>query len=600
MVVSDVSMLDVPPLRGNPFDLRPIERSRAEDIVARDEILTAWREHMLSQSPRMLLIVGERGSGRTSLINALSSQTTRHFVGQYWHEEDPLKRVLSEISVTFGGHEVPQTMHQTVERLVETLDIEDGPLPLIALDYPSNVDITPFLTLIAPILQRLRALVVVALTNAQLAALEEPVQDLFDKPVHLEPLTSRQIQSLADNRVRRMAREKWPIHPRLLDSVRASTGGNPRAVIRLLRDLIDEKRGTGAVGTFERLLGWDAPFEPEPVQAATVETEIEEQYEPLGEPQLPVSVEEDELEDDWDVEPDDMWEDEGPESEEEAEPDTEPREEDEEDDVQPAEQGATEPSIITDWAPEKGGFVLMEEGTEPPPKQTRPGPPPKQTRPGGFSGLMGRSRQVSDHMPTGADDTPIMESQPPSPPSIPPTDFEPEPADPPKQWTAPKSIDTSAVPIAERPVFATKGELWTVDSDLEETLPKTPDDSPEPEAFDTLEPAFEEEFSSESGIVEDAPPTSAPVSIGPRWESADALNEAHLGSMSDAERLVVSFAGQREISPSDPEIQARLEVGRPRLSQIYNALQRSGILSVRKEGRSRLFKLSDAAAEMLP
>jgi DNA-binding transcriptional ArsR family regulator len=108
------------------------------------------------------------------------------------------------------------------------------------------------------------------------------------------------------------------------------------------------------------------------------------------------------------------------------------------------------------------------------------------------------------------------------------------------------------------------------------------------------------EFSSEPGIVEGAPPTSAPVSIGPRWESADALNEAHLGSMNDAERLVVSIAGQREISPSDTEIQARLEVGRPRLSQIYNALQRSGILSVRKEGRSRLFKLSDAAAEMLP
>jgi DNA-binding transcriptional ArsR family regulator len=592
MVVSDVSMLDIPPLRGNPFDLRPIERSRAEDIVARGEILTVWREHMHSQSPRMLLIVGERGSGRTSLINVLSSQTTRHFVSQYWHDENPLKRVLSEISVTFGGHTVPQTMHQTVEQLVETLDIEDGPLPLIALDYPSNVDITPFLTLIAPILQRLRALVVVALTNAQLAALEEPVQALFDKPVHLEPLTSSQIQSLADNRVRRMAREKWPINLRLLDSVRASTGGNPRDVIHLLRDLIDEKRGTGAEGTFERLLGWNAPFKPEPVQAAIVETKIEEKYEPLEEPQLPVSVEEDEIEDDWDVEPDDMWGDEGLESGEDAEPDTEPREEDEEDNVHhPAEQGDTEPFRITDWAPEKGGFMLMEEGTE---------PPPKQSRSGGFSGLMGRSRQVSDHMPTGTDDTPITESHTPSPPSITPHDFEPEPANPPKQRTAPKSIDTSTTSTAESPVFATEGELWTVDSDLEDTLPEIPDDPLEPEAFDTLEPAFEEEFPSDPGIVEEAPPTYAPVNIGPRWESADALDEAHLGSMSDAERLVVSIAGQREISPSDTEIQARLEVGRPRLSQIYNALQRSGILSARKEGRSRLFKLSDAAAEMLP
>jgi hypothetical protein len=40
-----------------------------------------------------------------------------------------------------------------------------------------------------------------------------------------------------------------------------------------------------------------------------------------------------------------------------------------------------------------------------------------------------------------------------------------------------------------------------------------------------------------------------------------------------------------------------LEVGRPRLSQLYNSLHKSGLLSVRKQGRTRLFKLSNAAAE---
>ena len=585
-------MPDVPPMRGNPFDLRPIERSRAEDLVARNEILTAWKEHMHGQSPRMLLLVGERGSGRTSLINTISSQTTRHFVGQYWHEEDPLKRVLSEISVTFGGHEVPQTMHQTAERLIETLDTADGPLPLIALDYPSNVDFTPFLTLISPILQRLRALVVVSLTNAQLAALEEPVRELYDKPVYLEPLTSKQIQDLANIRVRRMARERWTINPRLLDSVRASTGGNPRDVIHLLRDLIDEKRGMGAEGTFERLFGWQAPFVPEPAQAAVVETEPEGRFEPADDPQLPLPVEE-EIEDDWDVEPDDMWE-EDPELEEEPEPEmeTEPWEEEEEGEVDAptTEHREAESSRITDWAPEKGGFVLMDEGTE---------PPPKQTRSRGFSGLRGRSKQVSDHMPIGTDNnTPIIESLPPSPPPTPLNAPKPKPVEPDERGAAPKAIDTSAIPIDDRPVFASEGELWTVDSDLEETLPEISANSPNSEAHEAVEPAFEE-ITGDSGDTDDLAPTSASVSIAPIWESADTLNEAHLGSLSDAERLVTSIAGQRQVSPSDPEIQARLEVGRPRLSQIYNALQRSGILSVRKEGRSRLFKLSEAAAEIL-
>ena len=202
-------------------------------------------------------------------------------------------------------------------------------------------------------------------------------------------------------------------------------------------------------------------------------------------------------------------------------------------------------------------------------------------------------------MPIGSDnDTPIIESPPPSPPPTPLDDPKPKLVEPDELGAAPKAIDTSAIPIDERPVFASEGELWTVDSDLEETLPEISSNPPESEAYEAVEPVFEE-ISSDSGNADDLAPTSALANIAPRWESADALDEAHLSSMSDAERLVISIAGQREVSPSDPEIQARLEVGRPRLSQIYNALKRSGILSVRKEGRSRLFKLSEAATEML-
>lgn len=87
--------------------------------------------------------------------------------------------------------------------------------------------------------------------------------------------------------------------------------------------------------------------------------------------------------------------------------------------------------------------------------------------------------------------------------------------------------------------------------------------------------------------------------LGPKWESEKTLDTGHLSGMNDAERLIVSIASSREISPSDAEIQARLEVGRPRLSQIYNSLHKSGILAVRKQGRSRLFKISEAAGELL-
>ena len=91
MISEAVSILDLPPLRGNPFDHRPIEPSRAQDLVARDSLMIRLREHIISESPRNILLVGESGSGRTSMVNALShfgisAQTRPKAPGVYVNE----------------------------------------------------------------------------------------------------------------------------------------------------------------------------------------------------------------------------------------------------------------------------------------------------------------------------------------------------------------------------------------------------------------------------------------------------------------------------------------------------------------------------------
>ncbi|MDP6886465.1 MAG: hypothetical protein QGI58_06270, partial [Candidatus Thalassarchaeaceae archaeon] len=237
------SILDLPPLRGNPFDLRPIEPSRAEYLVGRDKLVTEWREHLISQTPRMLLLVGDRGSGRTSLLNTLASTTSRRpYIGQFWPEgDDPVQGIIHELSVHFGGFEIPPTMQQTSDRMVEVLDKETGTLPLIAFDYPAKIDLNPILTRLSPLLQRLRALVVVVLTPSQLAGLDDEVLEMFDSPHHLQNLDERQIQVLSNRRIARSANQKWNIRPNLLQAIKQHSDGNPRRVIRLLRDLVDER-----------------------------------------------------------------------------------------------------------------------------------------------------------------------------------------------------------------------------------------------------------------------------------------------------------------------------------------------------------------------
>ena len=57
---------------------------------------------------------------------------------------------------------------------------------------------------------------------------------------------------------------------------------------------------------------------------------------------------------------------------------------------------------------------------------------------------------------------------------------------------------------------------------------------------------------------------------------------------------------KREISPSDIEMREILGgIGRTRLSQIFNGLNKNGILSVKKVGRSRMFYLSNNAKSQL-
>ena len=281
-------MIDLPALRGNPFDNRPIESSRAHDLVGRKEILHRWREHILSGSPRMILLVGESGSGRTSMINAISSQTPKKYIGQFLSEEgDQAKLVLHEILTHFGTFQSISTMNQLSQKLISLFDEDKGPLPIIALDYPPQIiEINSFLSRICPILSRLRTMVIVSLTESQYLELNEEMRNLFDEPDRLDNFTKIEIQEMVNNRMRLKSKEKWIINPMILNSIHERTGGNPRDTIRILKCLVDEKRDLGYQGTLENLMSFQALKTPVIDEKVYAENNISnDNYEP----NIPVS-----------------------------------------------------------------------------------------------------------------------------------------------------------------------------------------------------------------------------------------------------------------------------------------------------------------------
>ena len=619
--------LGLPLLRGNPFDLRPIESGRAEYLVGRDRLIASWREHIISQSPRMLLLVGERGSGRSSVVRTLASQTRRSFVGQYWPTSDPVNAIIHELAIHFCGFSSSGSNQKMIDDLVSNLEESSGSLPVISLDYPSNIEISMVLNSISPILQRLRALVIVVLTPSQLSSIDEETLELYDRPEYTTHLSKEQIQELSNRLVSRKAREKWIIDDILLSRIHESTSGNPRDVIRLLRDLIDERRDVGAHGALERLMRWkitndsgdvnekdvkkqilfsdesqdniaeednqlsvDEPFETQDFKSQSTHSDDDESIQDvtkyiedqgddlpsndLEENHFNFQTETGEIqvnEEDFSEDPDDLWDDNSDTDVEEI----------------PVESN-TEQGTLDD-------FVYMQPGTEPPMFHSG----------SGFKGLAQRSKLAQSQQPNEEEDTPIIESvseishlwegnkidiesnQPEN--NIPIiSNIEPE-------W----EIEDPKLPEKETSsVISTDSAHWSVEPSMASSLPVF--ENPETEIIETPF-GIEDAPVQPVDIIENKPENTRRENFRPTtsWEPDNPFDEERITYLNEAELLVISMASKREISPSDAELQARLEVGRPRLSQIYNGLYKSGYLSVRKQGRKRLFKITEAAQKLV-
>ena len=647
MDTGGASILDLPPMRRNPFDLRPIEPNNAELLIGRDKVLMAWRDYMISQTPRMLLLVGEQGSGKTSFINALSSQnSSRPYIGQYWPDsDDPAHAIIHDISIHFGGFDLSPSIQQVSDNLVEMLDKENGALPLIAFDYPSSINFDTTLSRLIPMLQRLRALIIVSITPNQHSNLNSEMLDLFDEPHHLSNLDKKEIQNLSNRRMSRSANQKWIIRDSILSAIHENTDGNPRQVVRLLRDLVDERHDSQDGGVLDRLMTWRAPPRKPVTPDPQPKTEIQDDFKDLE--TLDVFIEENEdileeteFEDVLDSEPEDLWDDENLEPEnQDTEDDSEEtsdvwqddfqspenfwdQEEEEEEEEEEERIHVAESESIPDSSDEvymsttaDNAFLYMEEGTE---------PPKSEHRKGNFGNLLNRTVRIGDRLPTGPDNTPIDVAQP--HPSVMPRKLIPEPTNSENNDSTAR-IDRSIKPEDDE-VMSTEGALWIVDTNSKNTLPSIEPSPPPPPKIDNNPVEIETEWFVDDSLPEEEaipepifeapqvsiptipsppppPPTPVsipvqiPVSLGPTWEPDNPFNPIVLQTLTEAERMIVEASSTREVSPSDDELQARLEVGRSRLSQIYNDLRRKGLLSVRKQGRTRYFKLSEAANQHL-
>ena len=198
-----------PLVKGNPFTLLPIEHEHKVLLVGREGIVAPITSQMINGNPGVHLIVGEAGSGRSSILQCLSPSDSRH-IGTVWGSSDPTSRFLTEALVGLTkAFSVPPTPQTAADKLRDYLNANQGPLPLIAFDYnvPNSVELRTVIEEILPIMRRMRAMVVFAVSNDQIVGWDSSLHDKFDNIHWLEPLNPEQVRDLIDRRMGSVSNE---------------------------------------------------------------------------------------------------------------------------------------------------------------------------------------------------------------------------------------------------------------------------------------------------------------------------------------------------------------------------------------------------------
>ena len=117
----------------------PLEGSKSELYVGRLDIRGRLSQHIKFRSTRRILMVGDLGSGRTSLLrcSALEAPVSVHI--DHISASNPHDSLLQRMYSELVGYDFPANTVQLVNKMVDFSQTFTESLPLIVIDTP-NVD----------------------------------------------------------------------------------------------------------------------------------------------------------------------------------------------------------------------------------------------------------------------------------------------------------------------------------------------------------------------------------------------------------------------------------------------------------------------------
>jgi len=606
--------MDLPPLDANPFSTLPLESTDSNLLVGRQHMLSVLSQYIQFRSPRRILLVGEHGSGRTSLLRCASKISPLSVHIDHISRSDAGLHLLKDIYSRFVNTNIPESRNELTKKILEASQNYAKALPLIVIDA-STVDVSALNVALRdtlPTLERIQAVIVVVLETKDKAMLHESVLQRLDQMQPLANLTLEEIQLLVERRIQQSTSQSFTFAMEDAQHLLEQTSGLPADVIRVMRDAIDNAKMsqyTYVEPHYESSVPVSKPL-PNP---SLLESPHQPSFQSLfSEPEefskaVPETMPEPALAEDLEKDSEAL----------KIEQDARIMESI--DDMNIFDLDLEQLTEDQDNQEDLKIFETMEdikEGYDAVPANAKPEvferPPLDALTPKGMTGLFSRSRTFLD-----------MEHEEPPQGQLIEADGGVE------LWEDPsfQQSDAEEEEISEEDsAFMLHNEVGFME--LEDELEQ-----------EASAPLFEPELSGielelgaapvPNGLLSElagmvpvmralqlaimAPDeTGSAIQRRKLIEALEALqrkpsgtkqdyplNATVLSALTGHEIAVISIAHYRRYSPSDEELLGQLEIKRARLSQISNRLLKAGILSVRTLGRNRYYELTQAARAQL-
>ena len=564
---------DLPNLTSNPFSAIPLEGSKSDLYVGRLDIRRRLAQHIKFRSTRRILMAGDLGSGRTSLLrcSALEAPVSVHI--DHISASNPLESILQRMYSELVGYDFPSNTVELVKKMVDFSHTFSGSLPLIVIDTPNVEDSVLYVALrdVLPALERLQAVIVVVVESKQRMNIPESVLHSFDNVETLSILSVDEVQALVEKRISSVSDEDFSLDFENAQAIHSKTGGLPLEVVKFMRDAIDNYRMNDSVSNQQ--------YKPLVSQNDAVEIQVQE-------PELQNNQDLIEDNDSGIIDASVPWN---------------------ERDSENKSSTFQAPTNLFDFDLDLDGLSESQQSDKPVEDLAYSANPDTEEiiiadskpRPkinaGAFGGLLGRTRDFEE-----------MEKN--------------EPEEMVNQhnnhgtelWVSKEMIEAEEKVEFEEHNSAELiyDEIGLEDDEDELNTPALDEFSSIPESqYDSL--AIQKIMSLLSNLVSQSSQQKAQPSdnfldsllnfsqkrFGEKIDYP--LNPTVLSSLNSSESYVLSIAKVRKYSPSDKEILEHLGIKRPRLSQISNKLLKSGILNARMKGRSRYYELTQSAKAQL-